>query len=147
MMNFLNSEMDMERNSVFDCVILPLNKIHNRAGNITIIEGEKSIPFEVKRIYYLYDIPGGENRGGHAHKQLHQLMVAASGSFDVMLDDGNNKKIVTLNRPDYGLLIVPGIWRELMEFSSGAICLVLASEKYNINDYLRDYEQFLNYVI
>ncbi len=139
--------MDMERNSVFDCVILPLNKIHNRAGNITIIEGEKSIPFEVKRIYYLYDIPGGENRGGHAHKQLHQLMVAASGSFDVMLDDGNNKKIVTLNRPDYGLLIVPGIWRELMEFSSGAICLVLASEKYNINDYLRDYEQFLNYVI
>jgi len=146
-MNFLNSEMDMERNSVFDCVILPLNKIHNRAGNITIIEGEKSIPFEVKRIYYLYDIPGGENRGGHAHKQLHQLMVAASGSFDVMLDDGNNKKIVTLNRPDYGLLIVPGIWRELMEFSSGAICLVLASEKYNINDYLRDYEQFLNYVI
>ncbi|HAQ37661.1 MAG TPA: FdtA/QdtA family cupin domain-containing protein [Saprospiraceae bacterium] len=137
----------MERNSVFDCVILPLNKIHNRAGNITIIEGEKSIPFEVKRIYYLYDIPGGENRGGHAHKQLHQLMVAASGSFDVMLDDGNNKKIVTLNRPDYGLLIVPGIWRELMEFSSGAICLVLASEKYNINDYLRDYEQFLNYVI
>lgn len=137
----------MKRNSVYDCVILPLNKIHNRAGNITIVEGNKIVPFDVKRIYYLYDIPGGEDRGGHAHKELRQLIVAASGSFNVLLDDSSNKKVVTLNRPDYGLLVVPGIWRELMEFSSGAICLVLASENYIDNDYLRDYEQFKNYIL
>lgn len=130
------------KNSIYDCVILSLNKIHNRAGNITIVEGQNNVPFDVKRIYYLYDIPGGEARGGHAHKELRQLVVAASGSFDVLLDDGTNKKVVTLNRPDYGLLIVPGIWRELMEFSSGAICLVLASELYNPEDYLRDYDSF-----
>jgi len=133
----------MQKNSVYDCVILPLNKIHNRAGNITIIEGNKSVPFDVKRIYYLYDIPGGEDRGGHAHKELRQLIVAASGSFNVLLDDGLNKKVVTLNRPDYGLLVVPGIWRELMEFSSGTICLVLASEIYKESDYHRNYETFL----
>ncbi len=131
------------KSSVYDCVILPLSKIHNRAGNITIIEGETNIPFPVKRIYYLYDIPGGEARGGHAHKELSQLIIAASGSFDVLLDDGQNKKIVTLNRPDYGLLIVPGIWRELFEFSSGAICLVLASHKYDEGDYIREYNDFL----
>ncbi len=133
------------KSSVFDCVILPLNKIHNRAGNITIVEGEKNVPFPVKRVYYLYDIPGGEDRGGHAHKALRQLIVAASGSFDVLLDDGTNKKIVTLNRPDYGLLVVPGIWRELLEFSSGAVCLVLASEKYETDDYIRDYNTFVNF--
>jgi len=131
------------KNSVYDCVILPLSKIHNRAGNITIVEGQSNIPFDVRRIYYLYDIPGGEDRGGHAHKELYQLIVAASGSFNVLLDDGQNKKIVTLNRPDYGLLVVPGIWRELCEFSSGAICLVLASHKYDKNDYIRDYDQFI----
>lgn len=136
----------MQKNSVYDCVILPLNKIHNRAGNITIVEGNKNVPFDVKRIYYLYDIPGGEDRGGHAHKELQQLIIAASGSFDVMLDDGINKKIVTLNRPNYGLLVVPGIWRELMEFSSGAICMVLASEIYKENDYLRDYNSFKMYL-
>lgn len=130
------------KSSVYDCVILPLNKIHNRAGNITIVEGQNNVPFDVKRIYYLYDIPGGEDRGGHAHKELRQLIVAASGSFDVMLDDGQNKKIVTLNRPDYGLMVVPGIWRELMEFSSGAICLVLASEGYDDGDYIRKYDEF-----
>jgi hypothetical protein len=128
--------------SVFDCVILPLNKIHNRAGNITIVEGKNNVPFDVKRIYYLYDIPGGENRGGHGHKELHQLIVAASGSFNVMLDDGINKKIVTLNRPDYGLLVVPGIWRELLEFSSGAICLVLASQSFDDGDYIRNYNAY-----
>jgi hypothetical protein len=133
------------KNSVYDCVILPLSKIHNRAGNITIVEGKKNIPFDVRRIYYLYDIPGGEDRGGHAHKELHQLIVAASGSFNVLLDDGQNKKIVTLNRPDYGVMVVPGIWRELFEFSSGAICLVLASQKYDQDDYLRSYEQFVNF--
>lgn len=131
------------KSSIYDCVILPLSKIHNRAGNITIIESETNIPFSVKRIYYLYDIPGGEARGGHAHKELYQLIVAASGSFDVLLDDGQNKKVVTLNRPDYGLMIIPGIWRELIEFSSGAICLVLASHKYDKNDYIRGYNDFL----
>ena len=135
----------MKTNSVYDCVVLPLNKIHNRAGNITIIEGNKSIPFEIRRIYYLYDIPGGQDRGGHAHKELRQLIIAASGSFNVQLDDGFNKKIVTLNRPDYGLLIVPSIWRDLMEFSSGAICLVLASEIYDDLDYIRDYSCFKSY--
>ena len=135
----------MKRNSVYDCVILPLNKIHNRAGNITIVEGNKNVPFDVKRIYYLYDIPGGEDRGGHAHKELKQLIVSASGSFNVLLDDDINKKIVTLNRPDYGLLVVPGIWRELMEFSSGSICLVLASEVYNEQDYIREYSEFKTY--
>ncbi|MDD4374247.1 MAG: FdtA/QdtA family cupin domain-containing protein [Bacteroidales bacterium] len=135
----------MNRSSVFDCVILPLNKIHNRAGNITIVEGGINLPFEIKRVYYLYDIPGGEDRGGHAHKELRQLIVAASGSFDVLLDDGVNKKVVTLNRPDYGLMVVPGIWRELMEFSSGAICLVLASELFDNEDYIRDYNHFVNH--
>jgi hypothetical protein len=134
------------KNSVYDCVILPLSKIHNRAGNITIVEGQTNIPFDVRRIYYLYDIPGGEDRGGHAHKALNQLIVAASGSFNVLLDDGQNKKIVTLNRPDYGLMVVPGIWRELFEFSSGAICLVLASHKYDKDDYMRNYDQFVNFL-
>ncbi|HPQ35996.1 MAG TPA: FdtA/QdtA family cupin domain-containing protein, partial [Tenuifilaceae bacterium] len=123
------------KNSIYDCVILPLNKIHNREGNITIVEGQRNVPFEIKRIYYLYDIPGGAERGGHAHKELMQLIVAASGSFDVLLDDGLNKKVVTLNRPDYGLMVVPGIWRELVEFSSGGICLVLASHEYSEDDY------------
>lgn len=135
----------MKMNSVYDCHIVPLDKIHNRAGNITIIEGDKNIPFPIKRIYYLYDIPGGESRGGHAHKELFQLIVAASGSFDVLLDDGENKKIVKLNRPNYGLLVVPGIWRELFEFSSGAICMVLASHQYDENDYLREYQDYLRH--
>ncbi len=130
------------KSNVYDCVILPLNKIHNRVGNITIVEGDENIPFAVKRIYYVYDIPGGMSRGGHAHKELSQLIVAASGSFDVLLDDGKNRKIVKLNRPDYGLFIVSGIWRELIEFSSGAICLVLASEIYLKDDYIRDYSEF-----
>lgn len=131
------------KNSIYDCTILPLNKIHNRAGNITIVEGYKNVPFDVRRIYYLYDIPGGADRGGHAHKKLYQLIVAASGAFNVLLDDGENKKIVMLNRPDYGLMIVPGIWRELFEFSSGAICLVLASQKYDQDDYIREYDDFI----
>lgn len=133
----------MKESGVYNCHVLDLNKIHNRAGNITIVEGEQNIPFSVKRIYYLYDIPGGESRGGHAHRELYQLIVSASGSFEVLLDDGKNKKIVRLNRPNYGLLVVPGIWRELFEFSSGAICLVLASEKYDESDYIRDYDSFI----
>lgn len=133
----------MKNNSVYDCSILKLNKIHNRSGNITIVENTKNIPFKVKRVYYLYDIPGGAERGGHGHKNLYQLIVGASGSFNVTLDDGNNKKVINLNRPDSGILIVPGIWRELNEFSSGAVCLVLASETYSEDDYIRNYDQFL----
>jgi hypothetical protein len=132
------------KSRINDCVIVTLNKIHNRAGNITIVEGHKNVPFDLKRIYYLYDIPGGEDRGGHAHKELRQLIVAASGSFNVLLDDGTNKKVVTLKRPDHGLIIVPGIWRKLIEFSSGAICLVIASEVYDENDYIRNYADFLS---
>jgi hypothetical protein len=124
---------------------MPLSKINNRSGNITITESEKNIPFSIKRIYYLYDIPSGEVRGGHGHKELFQIIVAASGSFDVKLDDGINNKIVSLNRPDYGLLVVPGIWRDLLDFSSGSICLVIASLKYDQNDYIHNYEDYLSY--
>lgn len=133
--------------SVYNCNVIELNKIHNRAGNITIIEGQQYIPFDVKRVYYLYDVPGGAERGGHAHRELQQLIIAASGSFDVIVDDGRIKKVINLNHPNYGLLIVPGIWRELVNFSSGAICLVLASELYNKGDYIHDYDQFLGYKI
>ena len=129
---------------IHNCNVVGLTKIHNPAGNITIIQNGGHQPFDIKRVYYLYDVPGGAERGGHAHKALYQLIVAASGSFDVILDDGTNKKIVELNRPYYGLLVVPGIWREIVNFSSGAICLVLASQKYMEEDYIRNYEDFLN---
>ena len=135
----------MKKSTVHDCSIIELPKIHNRAGNITPIENFINIPFKIKRIYYLYDIPGGEERGGHAHKNLRQLIVAASGSFDVLLDDGINRKIVHLNRPYFGLLMPNLIWRELMNFSSGSICLVLASHRYNEKDYLRNYKDFLKF--
>ncbi|EHO40224.1 WxcM-like domain-containing protein [Caldithrix abyssi DSM 13497] len=138
-------EIDSKKSTVYDCSILYLPKIENRAGNITPLENMKSVPFEIKRIYYLYDVPGGESRGGHAHKQLHQLIVAASGSFDVLIDDGHNKKVITLSRPYLGLHIIPGIWRELINFSSGSICLVLASEYYDENDYIRNYSDFIIY--
>jgi len=131
--------------NIYNCCVVELGKIHNRAGNITVIEERKLVPFDIKRVYYLYDVPGGAERGGHAHKELYQLVVAASGCFDVILDDGRNKKVVELNRPYYGLLIVPGIWRELINFSSGAICLVLASAKYDKIDYIRDYKEFINF--
>jgi hypothetical protein len=128
--------------SIYNCCVIELNKIHSRSGNLTVIEGGIDIPFDVKRLYYLYDVPGGAERGGHAHKKLQQLIVAASGCFDVVIDDGNNRKVVELNRSYYGLYIVPGIWRELINFSSGAICLVLASEKYDADDYIRVYDDF-----
>ncbi len=135
----------MKNSTVHDCKILLLNKNFNRAGNITIIENNSDIPFEVKRIYYLYDVPSIETRGGHAHRELFQLVVSASGSFNINLDDGVNKKTFFLNRPDFGLLIVPGIWRDLSDFSSGSVCLVLASEKYSEYDYIRDYDEFITF--
>jgi len=122
---------------------MDLSKIHNPSGNITIVQSDSELPFRVKRVYYLYDVPGGSERGGHAHRTLQQLIVAASGSFDVILDDGFMKKTVHLNRPNYGLMVVPGIWREIINFSSGAICLVLASDLYNPFDYIRNYQEFI----
>jgi dTDP-4-dehydrorhamnose 3,5-epimerase-like enzyme len=135
----------MNKTSINDCRIIDLDMIHNRSGNITVVSQNDVIPFSVKRIYYLYDIPGGVERGGHAHKELFQLIVAASGSFDVELDDGSSKKQFTFNRPYKGLLVTPGIWREIINFSSGSICLVLASAIYDEADYIRDYDKFLTY--
>lgn len=135
--------MGARRITVYDCSIIYLSKISNRAGNITPLENMKNLPFDIKRIFYIYDIPGGADRGAHAHKQCHQFLIAASGSFDVMLDDGENKRIVTLNRPYYGLHIPPGIWAAELGFSSGTICLVLTSEKYNESDYIRSYETYI----
>lgn len=122
-----------------------MNRHTRPNGNITVVENGITVPFDTRRVYYIYDVPGGEARGGHAHKHLYQLIVAAGGSFDVVLDDGNIKRTVTLNRPYYGLLLVPGIWRELNNFSSGAVCLVLASQPYDENDYIRDFNEFLKY--
>ena len=135
----------MKDSSIYNCNVFSLPKIHNRAGNITALNNSVDLPFDVNRVFYLYDIPGGELRGGHAHKVLHQFIVAVSGSFDITLDDGQNKKTVSLNRPYYGLHLIPGIWGELHNFSSGAICLVLTSHKYDESDYIRDYSEFLKY--
>lgn len=133
--------------NVFNCSVLELPKIHNRAGNITVVDQlDSTIPFEVKRIYYLFDVPGGECRGGHAHKDLHQIIIAASGSFDVIIDDGKIKRSITLNRPNYGLYVTPKIWRDLENFSSGSVLLVLASEKYDETDYIRDYNEYIKYI-
>jgi len=132
----------MKRTTVYDCSIIEIDKHHHEKGNISVIENEVTVPFDVKRVYYLYDVPGGESRGGHAHKELRQLIIAASGSFNVILDDGNVKRTFRLNRPYQGLLIVPGIWRELDDFSSGSVCLVLASHEYDEGDYIRDYNVF-----
>ena len=135
----------MRSTSIKDCHIIELDKHHHEKGNISVIENNTTIPFDVKRVYYLYDIPGGESRGGHAHKLLHQLMVSVSGSFKVILDDGEKKRIISLKRPYQALYLVPGIWRVLDDFSAGATCLVLASDKYDEEDYIRDYNLFLKY--
>lgn len=131
--------------NIFDCSVLELPKIQDRQGNLTPIEGNINIPFEIKRVFYLYDIPGGEDRGAHAHRECHQLLVAASGSFDVTLNDGINKRTVSLNRPYFALHIPPGIWAAETAFSSGSICLVLTSHKYSEADYIREYENYLAY--
>ena len=136
----------MRTSSVYDCTMIELDKHHSdRNGNLTVVENLKTVPFDVKRAYYLYDVPGGESRGGHAHKELSQLIIAASGSFTVTLDDGNVKRTFHLNRPYQGLYIVPGIWRTLDDFSSGSVCLVLASNGYDEGDYIRDYDKFLEF--
>jgi dTDP-4-dehydrorhamnose 3,5-epimerase-like enzyme len=133
----------MQTTTVFNCNVLSLPKIHNRAGNITALNSNRDVPFEIRRVYYLYDVPGGVSRGGHAHRNLQQLIVAVSGSFDITVDDGRNTKTASLNRPDCGFLVLPGIWRSLTNFSSGAICLVLASLPYDDNDYIRNYQEFI----
>lgn len=133
----------MRKNTISDCTMIDLPKVNNRSGNITVIENNTEIPFEVKRIFYLYDIPGGESRGAHAHKECHQFLVSASGSFEVHLDDGIEKKIVMLNQPYKGLFVPPGIWASENNFSSGAICLVMTSDKFDKDDYIRDYQDFL----
>lgn len=125
------------------CKVVSLPKISDPRGNLTFIEGQGHVPFDIARVYYLYDVPGGAERGGHAHKDLHQLIIAMSGSFDVVLDDGVNKKRVHLNRSYYGLYVCPMIWRELDNFSSGSVCMVLASNKYDESDYYRDHGEFL----
>jgi hypothetical protein len=135
----------MKGSSVHDCKIIELEQVHNRTGNLTVVKNLSSIPFSTRRIYYLYDVPSNAERGGHGHKELHQLIVAASGSFTITLNDGNSTVFHLLNNPNKGLLIVPGIWRELSDFSSGSVCLVLASMNYSAADYIRDYQEFLNY--
>lgn len=131
--------------NVEDCNILELPIVHTENGNMTVLENQLNIPFDVRRIYYLYDVPMNAERGGHAHYDLQQYVVAASGSFTFILDDGTNTKEVFLNHPNKALYIKPGIWREMKDFSSGSICLVFASMKYTEDDYIRKYEDFLNY--
>jgi len=134
--------MNNRLTTVDDCKIISLPKVQNISGNITVLENKKSIPFDVNRVYYLYDVPSNEERGGHAHYGLEQYLVAASGSFDIVLNDGNKSRLVNLNRPDQALYIVPGIWREIQNFSGGSICMVLASHIFDEKDYIRDYTDF-----
>ena len=129
--------------SIERCKLIDLPKIQDARGNLTFVEGLRHVPFEIKRVYYLYDVPGGAERGGHAHKDLHQLIIAMSGSFDIVLDDGRQKKRIHLNRSYYGLYVCPMIWREMDNFSSGAVCLVLASNTYDEADYYRNYGDFM----
>lgn len=143
-----------KKHNVFDCTMVELDKHHsNRRGNLTVVENgdtstgstQGTLPFDVKRVYYLYDVPGGESRGAHAHRDLEQFIVAASGSFKVTLDDGNCKRSFFLNRPYQGLYVKPGMWRDLDDFSSGAVCMVLASDVYKKEDYIRDYNEFIEF--
>lgn len=131
--------------TIDDCKLLTLPRHSERSGSLTSLENSKDIPFDVKRIFYLYDIPGGENRGGHAHKECHQMLVAASGAFDVKVSDGKNEKIYRLDRPYYGLHVPPGVWAEELNFSSGSICLVLTSHEFDESDYWRSYDRYLEF--
>ncbi|NVK04818.1 MAG: WxcM-like domain-containing protein [Flavobacteriia bacterium] len=136
----------MGKVSVFDCSLITLPQIGDRQGHITAINNAEEIPFEVKRIFYLYDIPAGESRGAHAHKECHQLLVAVTGGFEVLLDDGHVQRVVQINRPNQALHIPPGIWASEMNFAGGSICLVLASHTYAESDYLRSYDDYLQYI-
>ncbi|MBO7484729.1 MAG: WxcM-like domain-containing protein [Spirochaetaceae bacterium] len=136
----------MKKTTVYNCSLFELPRHHHTEGNLTVVQNDLHIPFSVKRVFYLYDIPGGESRGAHAHKTCHQFLIAASGAFEVFLDDGNAKRTVQLNRPFYGLHVPPGIWAAEQGFSSGAVCLVLASEKFDESDYIRDYDNFLEWI-
>lgn len=142
----MNKQMLTEGVSVFDCSLCELNKMHDPEGNLTFMYENVHVPFPINRVFYSYDIPGGEDRGAHAHKECHQFIIAASGSFEVVLDDGINKRTVLLNRPFWGLHVPPGIWASEQGFSSGSICLVLASHGYDAEDYIRNYDDYLKYV-
>lgn len=132
--------------TIQDCKLIELPKISDPRGNLTFVESGQHIPFEIRRVYYLYDVPGGAERGGHGHKQLEQLIVAMSGSFDVVLDDGHETKRYHMNRSYYGLYVSPMMWRDITNISSGAVCMVLASQHYDESDYFRDYNEFLEAV-
>lgn len=131
--------------TVFDCSVIQLPRIESKEGHITVVENNEEVPFAVKRVFYLFDIPGGESRGAHAHKDCHQFLVAASGAFEVLVNDGKTERVIQINRPYMGLHVPPGIWASEMNFSSGAICLVLASHEYSAEDYIRNYEEFKVY--
>jgi mannose-6-phosphate isomerase-like protein (cupin superfamily) len=134
------------KNSVSDCKLLELPKIESRLGNLTSIQNSIEVPFDIERIFYLYDIPGGKDRGAHAHIECHQFLIAGSGSFTVLVDDGKSKKKIILNSPNIGLYIPPGIWASETNFSSGSVCLVLTSDKYDEKDYIRDYNDYLKFI-
>lgn len=141
-----NMPIHEKKYNVFDSTVIEFERHHSdRRGNLSVIENGSSFPFDVKRVYYLYDVPGGESRGSHAHRDLEQLIVAASGSFKVTLDDGIYKRTFFLNRPYQGLYVKPGMWRDLEDFSSGAVCMVLASDVYRAEDYIRSYDDFIEY--
>lgn len=131
-----------ESSSVNDCRLITLDKHHHENGNLSVVENGRQLPYDVNRVYYLYDVPGGVERGGHSHRHCHEFILAVSGSFDIEIDDGREKRKVSLNRSNCGLLVVPGIWRVLNNFSSGSVCLVLASDCYDESDYVRDYSEF-----
>ncbi len=139
--------MKKNKSSVLDCSIIDISLFKNKAGNISVIENNKSIPFEIKRVYFLYDIPAGKQRGNHAHIECHQVLIATSGSFQVLLDDGKAKKKVILNKPNLGLHIPPGIWASETNFTKGSVCLVLASHKFEEKDYIRNYTDFLKFYL
>lgn len=136
----------MKKTTVYDCSVIELPKIETVGGNITPVHPQINVPFDIKRVFYSYDIPGGEARGAHAHKECHQFLIAASGAYEVLLDDGVNKRTVLLNRPFYGLHVPPGIWASEQAFSSGSICLVLASHGYCEEDYIRNYDDYLKFI-
>lgn len=137
------AELDNHKTSRIDqCKLIEFDKHHHANGNLSVVENGEQVPFDIKRVFYIYDVPGGEERGGHSHKELTQVIVAISGAFDILIDDGVNQRTITLNRPYQGLLVAPGVWSQQYNFSSGSVCLVLASDHYNEADYVRNYDEF-----